>query len=810
MSQLTVKIGPNDRCPCGSGLKFKKCCRSSAKSVGYTTAERASASTKLEDFIGDEFGQEDDQAFEEFWGQWLDHPDGLDQGLDAMSEQVADGWFAFDCPLESGQMVVDCFLEKRALRLTEGEKRYLNEMKASSMRLYEIEDSRPGESLTLRDVIEGDWVTVQERLGSRSLHQFEWIAARVVKRGASGGPELEGLLQITDFFHEGLRTQLRKERERFFQENPGATAESFYKEQPPLFHDVWAGSILEPHVPKLANTDGDEMVVTCVLFDVLDPKALATALEGVEGLSRDEVDGPVWQWDGKNAKGEPIILGHLRLKEQTLTLETNSVARGDRGRALVESSAGSAVKHRATSHEDLQRRVREELKRSRDTDTEGSEDSGKGKNAIPFEVQEALVLDHQARHYRKWMDEPVPMLDDQTPRAAAKDRALRPKLEELLRDLDLMYQRSLVMGQPAFDASWLWDELGLEEAVAPHPPPLAAQRVAQLVPGSAELSRSVAEELRRQPGFDDASTVLSEEAARTRLELQRFLKDRPVASTTGPQPAAQSLATHLRLMVNFDLHRRKSFWVDEALAYMLAQTELDVLGSELRVPFPSFAIVFTDRHVLSLGERLVARDKGCPLVGHHLRVATVFVTEAVSEQGRTLEVTFAFDALGADLPFLVTHLVPLKEDEPVEALLDALAPAAVVSPEVPNANPLRGLLQVAVNAILYATSAGVAPEVRATPAGAAPRPRVRGGPPVSYSSDEVYFLPGAIEISQVRRMQELDRIPAGRSVLRRFMVRGHWRRPSAKWTDHHMRWIQPYWKGPDMATIIERTYKLKP
>ncbi len=53
-------------------------------------------------------------------------------------------------------------------------------------------------------------------------------------------------------------------------------------------------------------------------------------------------------------------------------------------------------------------------------------------------------------------------------------------------------------------------------------------------------------------------------------------------------------------------------------------------------------------------------------------------------------------------------------------------------------------------------------------------------------------------------------MPDGRTVLRRFMVRGHWRRAAAKWSDLRMRWIQPYWKGPDMATIIERTYKLKP
>lgn len=112
--------------------------------------------------------------------------------------------------------------------------------------------------------------------------------------------------------------------------------------------------------------------------------------------------------------------------------------------------------------------------------------------------------------------------------------------------------------------------------------------------------------------------------------------------------------------------------------------------------------------------------------------------------------------------------------------------------------------------ILYATSAGIEPEFRQAPMRTPGRPRVRGGPPITYSSDAVFFLPGAIEISQVRRLQELERVPEGRMILRRFMVRGHWRRAAASWSNQKMRWIQPYWKGPDMATIIERTYRLKP
>jgi hypothetical protein len=139
-----------------------------------------------------------------------------------------------------------------------------------------------------------------------------------------------------------------------------------------------------------------------------------------------------------------------------------------------------------------------------------------------------------------------------------------------------------------------------------------------------------------------------------------------------------------------------------------------------------------------------------------------------------------------------------------------VAPAVVTDPPVADSHPLRGLLQVAINAILYATSAGVAPEPRPSPtAGRPKRPGSRWEAPV-FTSETVFFLPGAIEISQVRRLQELERVPSGRGLLHRFMVRGHWRWPPTAWRDQRVRWIEPYWKGPDLAAIVERTYKLTP
>lgn len=783
-----MRVGRNELCPCGSGKKSKKCCLADG-AIGYSRAERASARSKLLEYTEEHLGAEDDLALDEFWAPLEDlEGEELDEHFTAMSEQILDDWFMFDRPLETGETVIERFLTAQGSRLTRGERAHLQAFKTSTVRLYEVEELSPGESLTLVDLMEGGRLTVQEKLGSRSLHRSDWIATRVVVPGASGKPELEGLLEIAMFSREGLRQALTKARAAYLAAHPGSSVEPFYRTMPPHIHDVWARSILDPIVPRLANTDGEEMVVTRLQFEVLERQALIEALDASE-LERREGDS--WGWAGKNVKGELVSLGLAKLSSAMLELEVNSVARGTRGRALIERLAGAAVRHRATTHEDMQRLVRESLKSGKASEPR--------ETGISPELQEALVLDHLAKHYREWLDIPVPALDDITPRAAATRPAMRQRLIELLRGLDGLYQRALEDNAPAYDASWMWDELGLTDEAARHPPPLAFERLAAALPAARAIVHNVAEQTRASPSFrDDAITA---DDLRVNLEVQRYLREAPADGAT--------VTPWLPHLVNFELHRRKAFWVDESLAYMLAGTDLDVRAAELRVPFASFALVFTDRHVLSMGERLLARQKGSPLKGRYLRVLTVFVTEHGQKDERSMELCFAFDAMGADLPVRVQHTIELKEEAAVQGYLDAVAPLALEAAAV-HTNPLRGLLQVALNAVLYATSAGVDVEPRPAPPKPVSKPRLRGGPPLTYSSDEVFFLPGAIEISQVRHLQELDRHPEGRGVLRRFMVRGHWRRARAGSVEQRLSWVRPHWKGPDLATIIERTYKLKP
>lgn len=76
---------------------------------------------------------------------------------------------------------------------------------------------------------------------------------------------------------------------------------------------------------------------------------------------------------------------------------------------------------------------------------------------LPEETQQALQQ-YMRDHYLKVLDEPLPMLNNRTPRDAAKSEAGRREVVEWLK---LIENGHAANGDVAYDASWLWDELDL-------------------------------------------------------------------------------------------------------------------------------------------------------------------------------------------------------------------------------------------------------------------------------------------------------------------------------------------------------------
>jgi SEC-C motif/Protein of unknown function (DUF2384) len=66
------------------------------------------------------------------------------------------------------------------------------------------------------------------------------------------------------------------------------------------------------------------------------------------------------------------------------------------------------------------------------------------------------------KHYRGWVDTPLPALRGQTPREAAGSKDGRPRVVALLKDMDSRSARQRLDGHLACDLGWMWGELGLD------------------------------------------------------------------------------------------------------------------------------------------------------------------------------------------------------------------------------------------------------------------------------------------------------------------------------------------------------------
>ena len=116
------------------------------------------------------------------------------------------------------------------------------------------------------------------------------------------------------------------------------------------------------------------------------------------------------------------------------------------------------------------------------------------------------MAEMEQTHQRTFPDQPVPALGGRTPREAAGDPALRPKLVRLMKSHVRSHdQKNLQTGRDA-DINWLLRELGLEELDVP-PPPLRSP----LEMADPEEMEPLDEEDERREEKDDGPNAYSPE-----------------------------------------------------------------------------------------------------------------------------------------------------------------------------------------------------------------------------------------------------------------------------------------------------------
>jgi hypothetical protein len=371
---------------------------------------------------------------------------------------------------EDGSNIVDDYLKRRGWNESVPNKRYMTALRASVMSLYEISDIVRDKGFLARDLIRGgEPVRVSEKSGTHSLKQWDRIAVRVVEIG-SRFEMTGGCLPFTHDLSEKLLDAIRHAgktaRVRLGTETLRMTAF--------VFTGLWLNNaldqVLHPQLPELCNSDGDDILWTTVCYR-LKPKVAAETIRRALGAipSLRPESRTFWNWvEGKRRKGKKpapdkqtfitelddgsVVLGTLELTGKTLTLETNSPQRAERGRILIEPVLAGLVGHTA-----IESKTTADMMTSRDADPPQKLSSG-----LPPDEERAALHTYLDQHYRGLLDEKVPMLGNITPRAAAKTAKGRKDLFAWLKYLENGIAKDTT-GMSGYDLTWMWDELGIAE-----------------------------------------------------------------------------------------------------------------------------------------------------------------------------------------------------------------------------------------------------------------------------------------------------------------------------------------------------------
>jgi hypothetical protein len=231
-----------------------------------------------------------------------------------------------------------------------------------------------------------------------------------------------------------------------------------------VFNHLWLDLVAFPEAPQLVTAEGDPLIFCRAVFESSQVDGVRNVVAGRPDVRR--ADEGRFAWIEKTDRGERM-LGTWAFEQDRVVLETTSQARAARGRAWLEALAGDRVRYRATGLETIEQTMDEIRQRKR---------GGQAEKSPPLGEVDA-VQELYDRHYRSWLDRPLPVLRHRTPRAAARTRLWRARLIDLLKQAENGVERAALQGRPSYDFRWIWDELGLER-------PVGASSEAEAAPGS--------------------------------------------------------------------------------------------------------------------------------------------------------------------------------------------------------------------------------------------------------------------------------------------------------------------------------------
>ena len=458
---MTIKVGRNDPCSCGSGKKHKKCCALTSNAAAVV------------DFAWKNLRQTEGRVVDQHLMPYLMNdlppeiyktaivdcfPEELPEEMEAehLLKQFGLPWMLFNWIAEDSfdianfnvtQTIAVNYLNRYQSKLNRSEIQFIEAMNKTYYSFYCILEVEFEKTLIVKDLLLDTVHTIKEKQGTHFLKRGDIIFSRLLELDEQSifvgmAPIIipaKSQIKFIDF-----RNWLQSENNSCLL-TPASLIE-FGLDVLDYFFEL-VDYLYNPPAPILANTDGDLMAFSKSYFKLglniedtlqcLLPLALLKKpdeiLESAKKFKSGKIKCLEFPWlikgNKKHKSWANTVMGQITLQKGTLLLETNSEKRAAKGKKLLVKYLGDNIFFQKTLLESPRQKFN-----SLDRNSKSYEPP------IPFhtmpEVQEQLQAMVKS-HWDGWFESPIPMLNHQTPLEAAQTKDGRERLEALL----LYYER---------------------------------------------------------------------------------------------------------------------------------------------------------------------------------------------------------------------------------------------------------------------------------------------------------------------------------------------------------------------------------
>jgi len=348
-------------------------------------------------------------------------------------------WFVFDFKtFDKKKRVIEEFYDENIDNFEDDEKAVLADWIASYQSYYEIIRIKSGESCVIKDLFTQDEILVYDKIISSNLKTVDIIAARPLKTGDKYF--FSGIISVYPIiFKQIIIDYFKKEYDLYIADNnEELSVAGFLKD----FGFV-IGNYIEDLInhPQLISQEGDEFLVATAKYSINGNKSVLKILNESKELSF--IQNPLDKSDYYYLKEiEDIEVGaNIEIDKEFLTITCNTKNKLQSTRSFIESILGDFITHISDNIKNLNSYI---------------EFSKKNKFKLPKGFRSRKKFQKSLDDfYADWIDQPLEALNGSTPRQALKSQEGRNKLENILLELEKLYDNARKAGEPYYEVSKL-------------------------------------------------------------------------------------------------------------------------------------------------------------------------------------------------------------------------------------------------------------------------------------------------------------------------------------------------------------------